>query len=358
MAVVVDIDNLDLVVEPHELTPEDREAFRQAVPPAVTGRELGETFQYVISTPVTVRRGNSAMVPIVSAELAARKDLLYNGSKLAGHPVATLWMQNKTRLTLERGPVTVLETGEYVGEALLPFTVAGGEMAIPYAVELSCRVREESGSAREVRALQIRGMYMQLEEWEIRWQDYRLSSSADRPHRVLVEHPRSVQYELFDTPEPCERTDEHLRFRVVVPARGESSLRVQERRVVYRREELVGQTAETLQLYFRRGLLEEATHERLVDLLRLWERIAGIEKQLEELDQERQRVYKAQQQVQGNMGALSTSGKEGTLRARYVDQLEESENALRDLSQQEVALKSERDVLRAEAQMHLAALSS
>lgn len=31
MAVVADIDNLDLVVEPHEHTPEDREAFRRAV---------------------------------------------------------------------------------------------------------------------------------------------------------------------------------------------------------------------------------------------------------------------------------------------------------------------------------------
>jgi hypothetical protein len=31
MAVVADIDSLDLVVEPHELAPEDREAFRRAV---------------------------------------------------------------------------------------------------------------------------------------------------------------------------------------------------------------------------------------------------------------------------------------------------------------------------------------
>ncbi len=31
MAVVADIDNLDLVVEPHEYTPEDREVFRRAV---------------------------------------------------------------------------------------------------------------------------------------------------------------------------------------------------------------------------------------------------------------------------------------------------------------------------------------
>jgi hypothetical protein len=31
MAVIADIDNLDLVIEPHEHTPEDREALRKAV---------------------------------------------------------------------------------------------------------------------------------------------------------------------------------------------------------------------------------------------------------------------------------------------------------------------------------------
>ena len=83
------------------------------------------------------------MVPIVLADLGYRKDLLYNGAKLPAHPVATLRLKNETGLTLERGPVTVLEKGEYVGEAILPFTVTGSEMAVAYAVELGVRSRGE-----------------------------------------------------------------------------------------------------------------------------------------------------------------------------------------------------------------------
>ena len=102
-------------------------------------------------------RGQSAMVPIVSADLDYRKDLLYNGAKLPAHPVATLRLKNGSGLTLERGPVTVLEKGEYVGEAVLPFTVVGSEMAVAYAVELGVKVREEGGAGREIRGLRIRG---------------------------------------------------------------------------------------------------------------------------------------------------------------------------------------------------------
>lgn len=44
MAVVADVDSIDLVVEPHELTPEDREVFRRTIQErrAATAEQLSE----------------------------------------------------------------------------------------------------------------------------------------------------------------------------------------------------------------------------------------------------------------------------------------------------------------------------
>ena len=123
------------------------DALAEATPVATTGTDLGELFQYVISTPVTVGRGQSAMVPIVSARLEAHKELLYNGSKMPTHPVATLRLRNETGLTLERGPLTVAEAGEYAGEAMLPFTAPGGELFLAYAVDLGITVTETPEAA-------------------------------------------------------------------------------------------------------------------------------------------------------------------------------------------------------------------
>ena len=72
----------------------------------------------------------------------------------------------------------------------------------------------------------------------------------------------------------------------------------------------------------------------------LWEKIADDEKQLQETDQERKKVYQAQQQIQGNMGALSATGREGALRTRYVEQLEATEDQLRSFDQQESDLRA------------------
>lgn len=329
------------------------DALQQAAAVESTGAALGELFQYIIATPVTVGRGQSAMVPIAQATLAYRKDLLYNGSKMAAHPVATLRLKNETGLTLERGPVTVIERGEYVGEALLPFTVVDSELVVPYAVELGVKVSEESGTSREIRGLEIKGAYLQFEEWEIRWREYRLSNATADPIAVLVEHPRLTQYTLFDTPEPKEHTDEHVRFEVTAPPRGETKLRVQERLLKWRHEEIQRQSYSGLERYLKQGLLRQKDLDRLARLLSLWEQIGNNETRLSELTKERERIYKAQQQIQGNMQALGQAGKEGALRAQYVEQLEQSERELKELGQHETQANAEIDRLRQEIDAQL-----
>ncbi len=310
------------------------------------GEALGELFQYVIGTPVTVGRGQSAMVPILSSKLEFKKDLLYNGAKMPKHPVATLRLDNETGLTLERGPVTVLENGDYVGEAVLPFTVAESELVIPYAVELGVKISEHTDSHVEMHSIHLKKAYLHIEQWDIHWREYQLNNSTDRKMRVLIEHRRSSHYELFETPEPQEKTSEHLRFEVDVPARCEKIFRVQERRLVSRREELHKQSFKGLENYLQKGLIDQTTYDNVAELLKLWEQIADKEKELAGCDKERQKVYKAQQQIQGNMKALKSEGKEGALRAKYVDQLEASEEQLKTLIRQEKSLKEEMETLK------------
>ncbi|MBP6471671.1 MAG: hypothetical protein KBE23_22035 [Chloroflexi bacterium] len=318
-----------------------RRDLQEATAVQTSGESLGELFQYHINTPVSVGRGQSAMVPIVAANLPYRKDLLYNGAKLAAHPVASLRLDNKTSLTLERGPVTVLEGGDYVGEAVLPFTADEAEFIIPYAVELGARVREQSGAATEIYGLSLQGAYLVFEEWDIRWREYQINNTTNRPLTILVEHPRQASYDLFDTPEPAEQTEDTYRFAVDVPARRETTLRVNTRYLRRRQEQIERQSYVNLQRFLRQGLIDRATHDLIATILGLLEKIGDHQKRLEAIKQERQKIYEAQKQIQGNMQALSNTGKEGQMRAQYVDRLEETEQNLQVLAQEEGQLVAE-----------------
>jgi hypothetical protein len=317
------------------------DALRDAAPVAAEGKAHDELFEYAVSTPVTVGRGQSAMVPIVSSDLGCKKDLIYNGAKLPDHPMATLRLQNDSGLTLERGPVTVLGAGEYLGEAVLPFTTAGGEIVVPYAVELGVKVSEDTGSRSELHHIYVRNAYFNIEEWLISWREYTVSNKTAGRVKVLVEHSPTYEAELFETPDPAEKTDEHLRFEVQVPARGEKKLRVQERRLISRREEIRRQSYETLQRYLRAGLIDKGTHDSVRELLRLMEKIERTNENLGEIAREREKIHAAQKQIQGNMKALGTSGKEGELRAGYVAKLEATEKNLKALEENETGFKEQ-----------------
>ncbi|HIP71336.1 MAG TPA: hypothetical protein EYH05_08070 [Anaerolineae bacterium] len=160
-----------------------------------SGEAKGALFQYRIQTPVSVGRGQSAMVPILSVTLPYRKELLYNGAKMPNHPVASFRLENKTGLTLERGPALVIEDGDYAGEAVLPFTAVDAEFVVPFTVELGVRVREQSGSRAEIHGLSLEKAYLLVEEWDIRWREYRLFNSTAEAMTVLVEQPRQTQYD-------------------------------------------------------------------------------------------------------------------------------------------------------------------
>ena len=341
----------------HLLTRVAARAIQESTPVDVTSKDLGELFQYIIQTPVTVGRGQSAMVPILTSSLEFHKDLLYNNMKMPRHPVATLRMQNTTGLALERGPVTVLEDGEYVGEAVLPFTPMGKEIVVPYAVELGVRITETPAMRDEIHALRIQAGYLVVENWNILTHAYQINNTTSQPQTILIEHPRRAEFELFDSTKSKEATPEFYRFEVQAPAQGEFTQEIKERRLIYRREEIRSQSLENLSRFLQQGLLEQKVFEKVADLLRLWEKLAKHDQELAEIDQRREKIFKEQQQIQGNMTALGTTGREGDLRIRYVTELESTEERLQQMREAEAAIREQKERIEVEIQSRLKTLA-
>ncbi|MBZ0310406.1 MAG: hypothetical protein K8I82_30375, partial [Anaerolineae bacterium] len=63
---------------------------QQSAPAQAEAKEAGEFFQYIVNNPVSVKRGESALVPIISSEIKYNRELLYNRAKLPKHPVAAM----------------------------------------------------------------------------------------------------------------------------------------------------------------------------------------------------------------------------------------------------------------------------
>jgi hypothetical protein len=340
---------------PAMLSLESAESSMQA---AGAGEERGALFQYRVTHPVSVARGQSAMVPIVSARLTGRKELLYNGSKLPRHPVASLRTRNETGLTLERGPATVVEQGDYAGEAVLPFTRTGGELIVPYAVELGVTVTEEYGFECQTAAISVRGEYLLVEEWDVRRTLYRIASTLAEPADVTIEQALVPNYELHDTPAPAEQTQGLARWTVRSAPGAETTWVVRQRAKTSRREQVRGLSGTQLRDYLRGRFLDETTFRALARVLQLYAQVSQAQQRLRQIEQGRQRIFQRQQQTQQSLTPLGREGDEGALRNRYVTLLGELENQLGALTEEEARLQAEITQLEAAASQVLAGLSA
>jgi hypothetical protein len=307
-----------------------RAGIARSQPAQAQGQEAGEFFQYVVTTPVSVKRGESALVPIIGSEVSYQRELLYNGAKLPKHPVAALRFKNATGLTLERGPVTVVEDGDYKGEAVVPFTKDGTEVYLPYAVELGVRVTERVDYQVQIASLSIKDAYFIYEQYHTTATTYLIENTTAKPVTILIEALIQNGYELFDTRTPDVETANERRWRINVPARTRTEFVRKDRYRTERREEVRRLSYQNLQGFFENRWLDRQTLEWLREMLDNMALIQNAQAEQDKLAKENKAIYERQEQLRANLGALSPTGQEAGLRNRMLGQMEKLHNRLEE----------------------------
>lgn len=305
-----------------------------STPPAAEAKEAGEFFQYAVTAPVTVKRGESALVPIIGSEISYNRELLYNGAKIPKHPVAALRFNNSTGLTLERGPVTVVENGDYKGEAVVAFTKDGNQIYLPYAVELGVRVTERHKVKNQITGLSIENGYLVYQEYVISEVAYTLENTTAKALTITIEAPIQDGYELFETLPTAVTTATERRWRVNVQARGKAEFVRKERRLSKRLEGLMNLKYKNLQEFMANRWLDQATFERLSEMLNTIQAVQDARSRKDQLNTESENLYKQQEQLRANLGVLQPTGQEATLRNRILKQLESTQNRLEAITRQ------------------------
>ena len=133
-----------------------------------------------------MRRNQSALVPILLKPFAGRSVLLYQKAARPENPIRCVEFENTTGLTLEGGPVTVLEQGSYVGEAMLDTMKPTEKRLVGYAVELAVRVLDNiDGHNDRFHRVTIRHGTLKAHYAQVRSVVWRIADCGVRDRRWL-----------------------------------------------------------------------------------------------------------------------------------------------------------------------------
>ena len=301
-------------------------------------QSAGALFRYDVAEPVTIGRDRSALLPIASSAIDATRVSIYNESTRQDNPMVGIRLKNSTGLTLEGGPVTVIEEDTYAGDALLDTFKPGEERYLSFAVDLGTRVNSKLGGMSQTihRVRIVRGtMFMEHKQQQTK--TYALVNVEPKEKRVVVEHPVRAGWSLVPAKDakPIEITPQHYRFEVKLPADGKAPLEVTEEMPGESSVAITNISRDQIVVYLRQKYIDEKTRIFLEKVADAQAVIASLKRDLQQASREREQITQNQARVRQNMSGLGQSEQERTLRARYVKQLDTEEDRLQELVKRE-----------------------
>ena len=316
---------------------------------AASGQELGDLFEYKLKQPVTIRKNQSALVPILSAPVKAERVSMWRGTPGSGRPLRAVWLTNATGLTLDGGSLSVLEANAFAGEGLIDPLKPGEKRLVSYGTDLALTVdsRLDQSSGRFTRITARDGAMIAQQEERNQWV-YRVRNEDTVARTLIVEHPIRPGWTLAATPAAAETTVSAARFRVAVNAKGEATLNVSERRVFETRYSLDQVDDRLITTITQRGLLSETLRQAFQPVLDKRAEVAAADRQVSDLNSQMTAIGQDQQRVRQNMQVLKGTSEEKALVKRYTTELNQQEDRLATLRTQLAEAATRRDLRRSE----------
>jgi hypothetical protein len=329
-------------------------ALGQGISAAAQATEVGELFEYAMTTPVSLARQKSAMLPIINAAVDGTKLSIYHERVHAKHPLHGFRLHNATALHLLQGPITVFDGGMYAGDARLEDLSPGQERLLSYALDLKTEVEPLSeADQQELVTVSIRKGTLLATQKVLAEKTYNVKNRDQKAKLVLIEHPFRAGWQLTTPSTPVERTREVYRFAVNVEAGQGARLRVREEKQLQQSIGLTDAGADVLAYYVRATQVSAKVKEALQRVIALRDRLDQTAHQRRRLEQRLQEISQEQSRIRENMGRLAQNSE---LYNRYVRKLDQQETDIDKLRQEIETLKGTEDEQRRELNTYLLGL--
>ncbi len=317
---------------PPKPVPEEGEVeeAREESEAVAEGNALGDLFEYKLKERVTIRKNQSALVPILQTDIAAEKVSLWSESLGVARPLRALWVNNASSLTLDGGSFSVLDSNTFAGEGLVEPIKPGEKRLLSYATDLGLLVDTKLESARErVARVRIYRGAMTTTSEDREKKTYIVRNEDTTPRTLIIEHPARPEWKLReDGAKPEEKGAGLYRFRLSVDPKKTERLVLNEAKPLYTQYELNLVTNDDIDLLLRQKSINSDIEKALRTITAQKKVVADFDGTIKEQQKAIDQIFADQGRLRENMKALKGSAEERTLLQRYTKQLDEEETQL------------------------------
>ena len=316
---------IDAVAAPQ---PSYEEAAEASVEPQAKTAGFDDFFEYKLSEPITIRKNESALVPILQAKVDADRVTLVssNGSSLS-QPLRALWITNTSGLTLDRGSFSIVENGNFGGEGLLDPIHAGEKRLLSYAADQAVHVATEKplNSNHITRISAAKGV-LTIQHAEVSEITYVIHNSAADRRTVVLEHPVANGLTLDSDTKPAETTPTVYRFRVEAAPGETVRLHVGGKREGTTTYHLTRSDDNQLTMILNSTDHNPALEQALQPILEARRQVADAQTSVDQTNAKLTALHSDEERQRANITALQNADKGS--RDRFVGDLNKTEDAI------------------------------
>jgi len=305
-------------------------------------RELGDLFEYKLHDRVTIRKNQSALVPILQSRIDAEKVSVWNPSQSA--VLRALWVDNTSDLTLDGGSFNVLEGDAFAGEGLMDAIKPGEKRLLSYAADLGVLIdgKQKAENQRVTKVIIAHGVMMQSTQ-ERQENTYTIRNRDSSPRTVVIEHPARPGWKINDDEKPVESSTSFHRFRLTVEPKKTETLLVKEYRPITNSYQLSNISEDLIKFFLSQKMISPEIEQALRKVMAQRATVAVIDGEVASRNSKISGISEDQQRVRENMKALKGSAEEKALVARYVRELNEQEDRVQSLHHEVADLQLKRE---------------
>ncbi|GAB4512434.1 MAG: hypothetical protein Tsb0019_09040 [Roseibium sp.] len=325
------------------------EAAPAPFPREIAAASVGEasegtvTATFALPAPVSLASGDTLSVPIVDTEVRAESVSVFQPESGLAHPVAAILIDNQTGTSLPKGILTVYDESEgYVGDAQIGGLPAGESRMASFATDRKVMIAQKGSGDSRIVSVKVADGVLTATVRETSRTDYAVRGAPDGDRTVIIEHARRAGWD-FTSDRLMDATARHHRLRLEVAAGKSETVSALHERTLSQSYALISTDANELQ-YLAGRTPDPATAEKLRALAELQTEIAGIERRIRELDEQKSREAGDQERHRANLAA---TGPGSDLYKRAARKLEESETRIETVEAEVAALRERQREVRA-----------
>ena len=325
--------------------PTYEESAQVSITPDTRTAGFDDFFEYRINQPVTIRKNESALVPILQAKVTADPVTLVSyANSRTSQPLRALWITNTSGLTLDRGSFTIIEDGNFAGEGLLDPVHPDEKRLLSYAADQAVHVTTEADkSSNHVTLLRGSHGVLNIHRAELHEVTLVIHNAAPAQRTVVSEVPVINGWKLDSAnpsstdPKPVETTATVYRFRNNVAPGDTARLHIGSTRSGYSTYYLTRSDDNQLQFLLNTTDHNPALVAALQPILDARAKVSDAQTAVDQTKARLDSLNSDEQRQRENITALKDADKSS--RDRFVAELNKTEDAI-NVAQSELTTRT------------------